>query len=196
MHVARGAGLFNRLIGVSIVASRKTLRPALRSPTTRLVRVLSIRQPWVDLIFAGPRFQLWKWCENREWKTNYRGELYIHASRLDALPADAPIEVREMFDAPGKRIVGAIVGCVELLTCIHAGELEDVFWKLQKQSQRRMNDEQNRLMELLRDVPEPSWDHVSGTFCFVLWNPRKLKVPIPTGGKLGIWKFDLPLSAK
>jgi hypothetical protein len=38
------------------------------------VKVLSVKQPWAYLIFHG------KDIENRTWKTNYRGELYIHAS--------------------------------------------------------------------------------------------------------------------
>ena len=39
------------------------------------MKVLTIRQPWATLIMEG-----YKRFEFRSWKTNYRGELYIHAS--------------------------------------------------------------------------------------------------------------------
>lgn len=39
--------------------------------------VLSVRQPWAWLIVRGI-----KDVENRSWRTNYRGRLYIHAAAL------------------------------------------------------------------------------------------------------------------
>jgi hypothetical protein len=43
------------------------------------VRVLSIRQPWTELILAGH-----KAIENRTWGTRWRGRLVVHAGqRLD-----------------------------------------------------------------------------------------------------------------
>lgn len=41
----------------------------------RTVKVLTVKQPWAYLLIAGL-----KDVENRNWPTNYRGELYIHAS--------------------------------------------------------------------------------------------------------------------
>lgn len=165
-------------------------------PHTTPVKVLSIRQPWADLILAGPSCEHWKWAENRNWTTRHRGELFIHASRLDVMPSDEPEANHELWQAPGRRIVGAIIGRVDLIACIPSGELEDVYWKLDNRSQRKMNAEQLRLMEILRDVSLASWDHVGGgAYCFVLWNPRKLRRPIPTGGKLGLWTFNSTLPA-
>ena len=40
------------------------------------MKVLSIRQPWAELIIEGK-----KKIEIRTWKTNYRGKLLIHASK-------------------------------------------------------------------------------------------------------------------
>src|SRR5574344_1728128 len=40
------------------------------------MKVLSIKQPWASLILAG-----YKIYEFRTWKTKYRGEIYIHASK-------------------------------------------------------------------------------------------------------------------
>lgn len=40
------------------------------------MKVLSIRQPWAWLICAG-----YKDVENRDWRTNYRGRILIHAPK-------------------------------------------------------------------------------------------------------------------
>src|SRR5437763_5636355 len=45
-------------------------------------RCLSIRQPWMWLIFAGGKI-----LENRTWKTHYRGPLWLHAAAA-APPTD------------------------------------------------------------------------------------------------------------
>ena len=40
------------------------------------MKCISLMQPWATLIAKGS-----KKIETRSWKTNYRGELYIHASQ-------------------------------------------------------------------------------------------------------------------
>ena len=42
----------------------------------RTITVLSVRQPWAWLLCEGL-----KDVENRNWRTNYRGELFIHAGK-------------------------------------------------------------------------------------------------------------------
>lgn len=42
----------------------------------KTITVLSVRQPWAWLLCEGL-----KNVENRNWRTNYRGELYIHAGK-------------------------------------------------------------------------------------------------------------------
>ena len=41
-----------------------------------MIKVLSIIEPWATLIKEKK-----KYIETRTWKTSYRGELYIHASK-------------------------------------------------------------------------------------------------------------------
>ena len=41
------------------------------------MKVISIKQPWATLIAKG-----YKTYEFRSWKTKYRGEIYIHASKV------------------------------------------------------------------------------------------------------------------
>ena len=78
------------------------------------IKVLSIIQPWAWCIFnAG------KNVENRTWKTNYRGELYIHASKNfdyfrypDLLVNNLVPQNLRVFEQ------GGIIGKVHLVCCI------------------------------------------------------------------------------
>ena len=72
------------------------------------MKVLTIKQPWASLIIEG-----YKEYEFRSWKTNYRGELLIHAGKsID----------KEAYKRLGKYLInmplGKIIGKVELLDCI------------------------------------------------------------------------------
>lgn len=73
------------------------------------MKTLSIRQPWVELIF-----QRRKTLEIRRWSTDYRGEILIHSAyNLDrAALKDYPVK-----DAPRSAIVGIVsIDNVEELT--------------------------------------------------------------------------------
>lgn len=101
----------------------------------KTITVLSVRQPWAWLICEGL-----KDVENRNWKTNYRGTLYIHAGKSfdwDALvwlaqtmtTHAAGLKAVEHFgirfgkSVNGSAIMdhedefGAIVGRVDLIDC-------------------------------------------------------------------------------
>jgi len=54
----------------------------------RLVRCLSLWQPWASLMTCGAKF-----IETRSWNTKIRGEIYIHAGQTK-------IPIREMIKAP------------------------------------------------------------------------------------------------
>ena len=80
------------------------------------MKALSIRQPWAWLIVNG-----YKPVENRTWKTNYRGELMIHAAkkfdqegydRVHRSFSDIPMPKPEEFDR------GGVVGAVRLVDCV------------------------------------------------------------------------------
>lgn len=94
------------------------------------MRALSIRQPWAWLIInAG------KDIENRDWKTSYRGQILIHASKgmtkdeyYDA--AETAIEAGHVRPyPPGLRLPpfkelerGGIVGSVEIADCVEESD--------------------------------------------------------------------------
>lgn len=121
---------------------------------------LSIRQPWAWLIInAG------KDIENRDWRTNFRGRVLIHASKsctkaeyadaidfmvargIDRLDADLP--ALDQFER------GGIIGSVEIVDCI-------------------------------TDSASP-W--FVGEFGFVLRNPKPLPF-VPLKGQLGFFNVQ------
>ena len=98
----------------------------------KTITVLSVRQPWAWLLCEGL-----KDVENRNWRTNYRGTLYIHAGKSfdwDALGwmnqaatihAGLKVEGHFGINFDKSRFIitkhedefGAIVGRVDLIDC-------------------------------------------------------------------------------
>ena len=79
------------------------------------MKVISIRQPWAWLIIhAG------KDIENRDWCTNYRGPVAIHASKF--VPTRAEIsEIELAMKVRIRRIelrYGGIIGTAEITDCV------------------------------------------------------------------------------
>ena len=84
------------------------------------MKAISIRQPWAWLILhAG------KDIENREWQTNVRGRILIHASKGMTRKEyeSAPIWIVDLpdFDALPR---GGIVGSVEIVDCVDEHDSE------------------------------------------------------------------------
>ena len=126
------------------------------------LKVLSVRQPWATAIL-----HMGKDVENRVWKTQYRGELYIHASLYKPKPKDfealaqilgtSAQKARNKFYLCGSSdYYGYIIGKVYLDNII--------------------NDSQS------------IWG-VSTQYHWLISSPEVLDNPIPAKGKLGIWSF-------
>lgn len=77
------------------------------------MKALSIRQPWAWLIIQG-----YKDVENRKWQTNYRGKLYVHASKI--IDMKAYNIFRDFYDLPDLETLqrGGIIGQVEIVDCV------------------------------------------------------------------------------
>jgi hypothetical protein len=91
-----------------------------------IVKVLSVQQPWASLICSGI-----KSIENRTWKTEYRGRLYIHASKKWS---NVPLTYKQSTKVPfwmlrniqNKSLpIGKIIGHVDLVDIITNSES---FW--------------------------------------------------------------------
>lgn len=122
-------------------------------PPSDDIRVLSIRQPWAWAISTGR-----KKVENRSWKSDYRGTVFIHASLRRNRQADARLKRLFGITAPEDLPAGAVVAVATLV------EIVD------KKRAKRFG----------------RW--FEGPKGFVLADVRPLAKPVPTAGKLGLWR--------
>ena len=155
--------------------------PPLDADSEIEVRVLSIRQPYADLILCGR-----KWCENRTWPTNHTGTMYIHASSWDP---DARREWRAAGhdpaeDLPTGGLTGAIIGRVQVVGCYEVEQLGTI-------SEGRTPRGLDSLAEWLDAQDPEGWDHVFGPWCWILKSPEVLKTPLMMKGKLNLWRHRI-----
>jgi hypothetical protein len=130
---------------------------------TSVVRCLTVRQPWAWAIMEGV-----KDVENREWATMYRGPLFIHAAVVPAFKwAPGQILDDDETELPpmAELEYGAILGVVDLVDCVPADELLDPMSLV-------------CCNELF----------VSGPYCWMLENPRRLEMPVMCKGQMGLWR--------
>lgn len=124
------------------------------------MKALSIRQPWAWAILnAG------KDIENRDWRSDFRGVIAVHASKSvtkleyedarDFMIAHIGVDVANKL-SESTLAFGAIIGTVEIVDCV--------------------------------DWSPSQW--AVGSYCFVLSNPKPLIKPVLCKGALGLW--DVP----
>jgi hypothetical protein len=78
------------------------------------MKALSIQQPWAWLIVNGH-----KNIENRDWPTNFRGKIYVHAGKK--LDKDAITYIKHEYpdiQLPDAYDLGGVVGTVVITGCI------------------------------------------------------------------------------
>ena len=132
----------------------------LESNTAPRLRCLSIQQPWAWMICSGD-----KDIENRNWKTDFRGTIAIHASTKvtqvnGLLKRDKVKQVKR-----GDFEYGAIIGLADIESISIYGREHET---------------------------NP---HAFGPYCWKMTNGRFLKNPIPMMGKLGLVYLSDELTA-
>lgn len=138
-----------------------------------MTKVISLLQPWAELVVLGA-----KQIETRSWKTEYRGELLIHASKkIDAesynLCSKWPFD--EYIKSPLTLDRGAIIGKVTL----HKIETSETTMEWMRMRESEQAQEEYRF-----------GDYSPERFCWFLSDPVKFAKPIPCGGHLGLWNFE------
>lgn len=131
------------------------------------MKVLSIKEPFATLICEKK-----KYIETRSWKTNYRGELYIHAS-LAKIPKEIyEREAFELLDNPDFKY-GYIICKCNLVDCIYMNEeyIDDM--------------KKNNYQEYI------CGEYKVGRYSWVLEDIEPLDVPIKAKGQLGIWNYNI-----
>lgn len=122
---------------------------------------IAVIQPWAHAIVHG-----WKDIENREWHTNFRGPVCIHASKFDKRKFAEQLEGYKATVIPAGPLAhipdfgfddltfGAIIGVVDIVDCVTRSASPWFF----------------------------------GTYGFVLTNARPID-PIPVKGKQGFFDW-------
>lgn len=119
------------------------------------MKALSLKQPFAELILQGE-----KQIELRKWNTKFRGEFFIHASKI---PNKKAMKKFGFQNLP----CGFIVGKAELTG-------------VKRYFDAREFEQDKNLHLATRDF---------GNFGFILKNAKRIK-SIPAKGNLGFWKFN------
>jgi hypothetical protein len=128
------------------------------------MKVLSLTQPWATLVVIGA-----KKFETRSWKTDYRGELWIHASK--GFPRWAQdlcgTKVFTIALSREKLPCGMIIGKVFLEGCQHT----------------------EMVAKHLSEQEMAFGDYTPGRWAWQLAGAEQFAEPIPAKGSLGLWEF-------
>lgn len=129
------------------------------------MKVISIKEPFASFIKEG-----YKKIETRSWKTNYRGELFIHASGKNIAKKFLKNKYIVSLTNELNMNYGNIICRGILVDCVY---MDEDFLNLMKKNENEFNlglYEIGRYAWILEDV-EPIY-------------------PIPAKGKLNIWNYD------
>lgn len=144
------------------------------------MRCITIRQPWATLIAIRA-----KRLETRSWRTNYRGELGIHAGKHMDRKACETEPIRSLLLAHGyssteQLPVGAIVAVCRLNDCLSVlSNNGETAWLGGGERQLEAVGQEYRF-----------GDFAPGRYAWELTELRPLLEPIPALGKQGLWNWD------
>ncbi len=125
------------------------------------MKVLTIKQPWADLIINGH-----KCYEFRSWKTNYRGKILIHAGM--SVEKDMLVRFKD-YDL--ECVKGAIIGEAYITDCI------------------LVDEEFNKELISINPAVYGRSNHTE-TYAWKLENIKKYDKLILVKGKLGLWNYE------
>ena len=126
------------------------------------MKVLTIREPFATLIKDKVKIY-----ETRSWKTNYRGEIYIHAAKARSKASNVSIASAYLKSQENPEHI--ICKCL-LKDCIY---MDEDFINEVKKNKEEYN----------------SGRYEVGRFAWQLEVIEVLKEPIYAKGQLGIWNF-------
>ena len=133
------------------------------------MKTLTIIQPWASLIALGE-----KHIETRSWRTNYRGQLAIHAGKkVDKAVFSQPY-YREILEKYGITPENIPTSCV-LAVC----ELKDV-------------QTSEQLRPIISEQEKAFGDYSPNRFGWLLEKISPLENPLPAKGMLGLWECPIP----
>lgn len=127
------------------------------------MKVLSLKEPFASLIKEGI-----KKVETRSFKTNYRGEIYIHASITKAKNDE-----RDLFSLLQNTcfLYGHIICKCNLVDCVY------------------MTKEYVNEIKMKNPIEYKCGLYEEGRYAWILDDVEVLEIPIEAKGQLGIWNF-------
>ena len=136
------------------------------------MKAMTVIQPWAYLLASGK-----KQNETRSWRTNYRGEILIHAGKKDMTQAmrQTLFEARYMEKAGVFSMnmeLGAIIGKAVLVDCFQIDEAYR--YKLRRENEAELAFGDYRL----------------GRYAWVMKDPVLFDEPIPAIGRQGLWNWE------
>lgn len=137
------------------------------------MKALTICQPYAFLICLPETDPRHKRVENREWPTNCRGPLAIHAGKSrEWIQWDAEEVREEMYDITLAQMhFGAVVAIAQLVDCLLIDTIR-----------HRYHDARHPWLR--------GHIHTSGTWCWVLQDVKPLSKPIPYRGAQGLFEIS------
>ncbi len=135
------------------------------------MKTITVLQPWAWLLASGK-----KRCETRSWKTNYRGELLIHAGKKNMADTmrQTIFESRHMEQAGVFDTVlatGAVIGKARLVNCVLIDALTAELIKAQHPDEYAFGD------------------FTPSRYAWVMEGAELFDKPVPARGKQGLWSF-------
>lgn len=137
------------------------------------MKAITIIQPWASLVVLGAKLN-----ETRSWKTDYRGEILIHAGKKNfthKLILDST-KMRDFLSQAGiiwgdqkKLPTGAIIGKAVLSDCVL---IDQTF------------------VDKLSPQEFCFGDYTLGRYAWVMRNAVLFDKPIPAKGMLGLWNWE------
>ena len=130
-----------------------------------VMKVLTLKEPGATLIKEKKKL-----VETRSWKTNYRGELYIHGSQN---------VLKEWINNPEimNLLQGVDLNCGKIICKC---ELVDCIYMTKEYVEKMKKNPQEYLVGIYQE----------GRYAWVLKNIEVLEKPIEAKGHLGIWNYE------
>ena len=141
------------------------------------MKALTIWQPWAGIVAAGIKRN-----ETRNWGTNYRGRIAIHAAKQDIhigwcryLSDEAAevicrrLDLPEVFNAVEAFPTGCVLATANLVECI----------KITPEFIATLSPDELAL-----------GDYTLGRYAWKMADVKQLSDPIPARGRQGLWEWE------
>ncbi|WP_197480141.1 hypothetical protein [Anabaena sp. 4-3] len=139
------------------------------SSATTIIKAITLHQPWAYLVGR------YKWFETRDWPTNYRGKIAIHAAKKQK-DTDYWCSLLQDFLPPVEELIfGAVIAVADLTDCI---KMTPEFIAQQSDTEIRCGN----------------WE--VGRYAWKLENVQILPEPIPARGKQRLWNIELSIKSQ